>query len=196
MSADDPADGGSPTPGPDAAGTDDASLSPGERAAFEDLPSTDIEVEAHVHYGMTGSFPLRMADLFFADDGVHVVEYGYVTPLFGIGMRTHKRDAGAMRRIYEVHGIDEVLLQGDSVTWLSYDAVEAVVVHDGGWVGRPKVDVRADGRSYAYRLHGDAAADGVVADLRAPADRHGFEVDRRAGVGFDPSESVRRFFRR
>ena len=135
-------------------------LDPEERAAFEDLPETEITVEAHVHYGMTGSFPLRMAELFFADDGLHVAEYGYVTPLFGLGMRTHKRDATAMRRVYEVHGIDEVLLQADSVVWLNYDAAD------------------------------------VAADLRGPADRHGFEVDLRPGVGFDARESVRRFFRR
>ena len=166
------------------------------RAEFEDLPNTDIEVEAHLHFGMTGSFPLRLAELFFADDGVHVVEYSYITPMFGLGTRKHAREAASMQRVYDYHGIDEVLVQGDSVTWLNYDTVERVVVHDGGWVGRPKVDIRAGGRSYAYRLHDDADADGVVADLRGTADRHDFDVDRHAGVGFDPRRSVRRFFRR
>ncbi|MFC6988989.1 hypothetical protein ACFQJD_10165 [Haloplanus sp. GCM10025708] len=33
-------------------------------AQFEDLPNTDIEVDLHVHFGMAGSFPLRLADLF------------------------------------------------------------------------------------------------------------------------------------
>lgn len=191
MSPDAPADGSA---APDGSG--DAELDPEERAAFEDLPETDIDVEAHVHYGMTGSFPLRMAELFFADDGLHIAEYGYVTPLFGLGMRTHKRDAAAMRRVYEVHGIDEVLLQADSVVWLNYDALDGVVVHDGGWVGRPKVTVRAREGTYAYRLHDDADAADVAAALRGPADRHGFGVTLRAGVGFDARESLRRFFRR
>ena len=163
---------------------------------FEDLPNTDIDVEAHVHFGMTGSFPLRLAELFFADDGLHVVEYSYITPMFGLGTRKHVREAEAMQRVYDYHGLDEVLVQGDSVTWLNYDAVERVVVHDGGWLGRPKVAVRTDGRSYAYRLHDDADAAEIVTNLRGPADRHGFDVDLRAGVGYDPRESVRRFFRR
>ena len=163
---------------------------------FEDLPNTDIDVEAHVHFGMTGSFPLRLAELFFADDGLHLVEYSYITPMFGLGTRKHAREAESMQRVYDYHGLDEVLVQGDSVTWLNYDTVEWVVVHDGGWIGRPKVDVRADDRSYAYRLHADADADEIVANLRGPADRHGFALDQRAGVGYDLRDSLRRFFRR
>ena len=165
------------------------------REEFEDLPNTDIEVEAHLHFGMTGSFPLRLAELFFADDGVHLVEYSYITPMFGLGTRKHAREAASMQRVYDYHGIDEVLVQGDSVTWLNYDAVDRVVVHDGGWVGRPRVDVRSAGQSYAYRLHDDADAETVVADLRGPADRHGFDLDRRSGVGFDPRDNLWRFLR-
>lgn len=166
------------------------------REEFEDLPNTDTDVEAHVHFGMTGSFPLRLAELFFAEDGLHIVEYSYITPMFGLGTRKHLREAASMQRVYDYHGLDEVLVQGDSVTWLNYDAVDRVVLHDGGWLGRPKVDVRADGRSYAYRLHDDADPDAMAADLRGPAERHGFDLDRRAGVGYDFRGSVRRFFRR
>lgn len=163
---------------------------------FADLPDTDIDVEAHVHFGMTGSFPLRLAELFFADDGLHVVEYSYITPMFGLGTRKHKREAESMQRVYEYHGLDEVLMQGDSIVWLNYDALDRVVVYDGGWLGRPKIDVRgADGRSWAYRLHDDADADETVAELRPCAEQREFAVERRAGVGYDPRASVRRFLR-
>lgn len=165
-------------------------------AEFEDLPTTDIDVEIHVHFGMTGAFPLRIADLFFATDGLHIVEYGYITLMFGLGAKKHRREAAGMRRIFDVHGIDEVLLQGDSVTWLNYGVLERVVVHDGGWLGRPRIGVyTADDRSYAYRLHGEVPLADLLDELRAAGGRHGFEVERRSGVGFSPRESLRRFSR-
>lgn len=161
---------------------------------FEDLPNTDIEVDLHVHYGMTGSFPLRMADLFFADDGLYVVEYSYLTPLFGLATRKHRREASAMQRIYEVHGLDEVLLQGDTTVWHNYANVESVVVHAGGAVGRPKITVYPrEGGSHAYRLHDDLDPDDLAEDLQAVASEYGFEFERREGVGFSPAENVRRF---
>jgi hypothetical protein len=172
--------------GPTDAGADDE---------FEDLPETDIQVEAHVHFGMTGSFPLRIAELFFADDGVHVVEYAYITPMFGLGLGKHRREAGSMQQVYEFHGLDEVLLQGDAVTWLNYETVERVLVHDGGVLARPRIAVSTvDGASYAYRLHDDVDPESLVADLEPSASRHGFEVELESGVGYDPLESFRRFF--
>ncbi|PSP86575.1 hypothetical protein BRC83_00235 [Halobacteriales archaeon QS_1_68_17] len=95
--------------------------------AFDDLPTTGIEVERHVHYGMTGSFPLRMAEMFFADDGLYIAEYSYITPMFGLATRKHRREAASMERVFEIHGIDEVLLQADSVVWHSYDNLGEVV---------------------------------------------------------------------
>ena len=163
-------------------------------AAFDDLPSTDIEVLAHVHFGMAGSFPLRLAEVFFASDGLHVVEYGYITPLFGLGMKKHRREAEAMAAVYAYHGIDEVLLQGDSVTWLDYGTVERVVLHDGGRFGRAKLTIYADEHSYAYRLHGEREPAALAADIEACADRFGFAVELTAGVGFSPRENLRRFF--
>lgn len=164
--------------------------------AFDDLPSTDIEVEAHVHFGMTGSFPLRIAELFFASDGLHIVEYAYITPLFGLGTRKHKREAKTMRSIYDVHGLDEVLLHGDSVIWLNYDTLDRIAVHDGGWVGRPKITISTDGPTYAYRLHGEPDTESLVADIDNSAERHGFSVELVSGVGFAPSENIRQFFSR
>jgi hypothetical protein len=160
---------------------------------FEDLPSTDIEVHSHVHFGMAGSFPLRLAELFFADDGLHIAEYAYITPLFGLGTRKHRRESRGMQAIYDHHGLDEVLLQADSVTWLAYDTVERVRVHDGGRFGRPKLTVVADDDSYAYRIHDEGSADELAADIEACADDHDFTVETVSGVGFSPAENIRRF---
>ena len=165
--------------------------------AVERLPSTDIAVEAHVHFGMTGTFPLRLADLFFTDDGAYVAEYGYVTPMFGLGTKKHRRDAKGMGRIYAVHGIDEVLLQANTVDWVGTDHLDRVVVHGGGRLGRPKIAVYlADGDSFAYRLHDDDPddpGDGFDA-VEAWAERNDVAFERRPGVGFSPTESLRRFF--
>ncbi|MFC7154443.1 hypothetical protein ACFQPA_03115 [Halomarina halobia] len=162
---------------------------------FEDLPTSDIEVECHVHFGMTGSFPLRLAEVFFANDGLHVAEYGYLTPLFGLGMRKHRREAGAMERIYEVHGIDEVLLQADAVHWYGYGALDRVVLHDGGQLGRPRLAVHpATGASHAYRLHEVDDFDALCEAVATCGDRHGVAVERGRGLGFSPRESVERFF--
>jgi hypothetical protein len=162
-------------------------------AAFEGLPNTDIEVHHHIHYGMAGSFPLRLVDVFFADDGLHIAEYAYITPLFGLGTRKHRRESRGMQTIYEHHGLDEVLLQADSVTWLAYDAVERVRVHDGGRLGRPKLTVSTDEDSYACRIHSDENPEELAADIEACADRHGFRVETISGVGFSPIENARRF---
>lgn len=163
----------------------------------DDLPSTDVEVEVHVHFGMTGSFPLRLADLFFADDGLYVAEYSYITPMFGLATKKHRRDARGMARIYEVHGLDEVLLQADAVFWHSYDALDRVELHDGGWLGRPKIAVYpVSGPSRAYRFHDDVLFEELVADLEACGRRRGFDVDHHRGLGFAPRESVARFFGR
>jgi hypothetical protein len=164
-----------------------------DETEFEDLPNTDIEVALHVHFGMTGSFPLRLADLFFADDGLHIAEYGYITPLFGLGTRKHRREASGMQTIYDYHGLDEVLLQADSVTWLAYDTIERVVIHDGGYLGRLKLTVYTDNRSYAYRLHDAESQKDLADDIETCADQHGFTTKTVSGVGLSPVESVRRF---
>ncbi len=165
-----------------------------DETAFEDLPNTDIEVAIHVHFGMAGSFPLRLAELFFADDGLHLAEYSYITPLFGLGTKKPGREAEAMQTIYDVHGLDEVLLQADSVTWLAYDTVKRVVIHDGGRLGRPKLTIYTDDQSYAYRLHDEHSRNELVADIEACADQFDFAVETVSGVGYSPVESIRRFF--
>ncbi len=168
-----------------------------EPSDFEDLPSTGIEVEYHVHYGMTGSFPLRMAEVFFADDGVYIAEYAYITPLFGLGFRKHRREAVGMERIYEIHGIDEVLLQADGVHWLNPKGIERVILYSGGWLGRPKVAIyTVDGLSYAYRLHEEVRFDELVGGISDWGDRYDVDVVDRYGLGFTPVESLWRFLNR
>jgi hypothetical protein len=167
-----------------------------ETDQFDHLPSTDIETELHVHFGMAGSFPLRLVDMFFADDGLHIAEYSYITPLFGLGFKKHTREAGAMKQVYEVHGIDEVLLQADTVHWLNYGAIDRILLHRGGFMGRPKLTVYpADrSRSHAIRLHEDDDPDALAASLRETGETYGFDVDVESGTGFDPVENVERFF--
>lgn len=162
---------------------------------FEELPTSEIEVDCHVHFGMTGSFPLRLAELFFANDGLHVAEYAYITPMFGLGMKKHRREADAMARIFDVHGIDEVLLQADTVHWYPYSSVERVVFHDGGPVARPRIAIHATtGQSHAYRLHAVDALDDLAADVRGAVAGRDVAVERGSGIGFSPRESLERFF--
>jgi hypothetical protein len=170
---------------------------PVDPETFEDLPETDIETEVHVHFGMAGSFPLRIADLFFATDGLHIVEYSYITPMFGLGSKKHRREANAMESVYDIHGLDEVLLQGDSVHWLRYDALDRIVLHDGGRFGRPKLTVYPDGedaRSHAIRLHEIDDIDDLAASLREVAADYRFEFVVESGWGFAPRENIQRFF--
>lgn len=164
---------------------------------FEHLPSTDVEVETHVHFGMAGSFPLRLAEVFFADDGgVYLAEYSYITPMFGLGLGQHKKEAEGMGRIYEVHGLDEVLLQADRVVWVNYDDVERVRLDRGGRFGRPKLTIylEADDRSFAYRLHEGTDPSDLATELEACAERHGFAFGVETGAGFKPRENIQRFF--
>ena len=169
-----------------------------DTAAFAELPNTDVEVEYHVHFGMTGSFPLKLAELFFADDGLYIAEYAYITPMFGLGTKKHHREARGMAAIYAIHGLDEVLLQADGVIWLSYENLDKIVLHDGASVGRPKIDVHPErGRGRAYRLHDeDITFAALGASLDACGTKHGFAVERRHGIGFSPRASLARFFDR
>lgn len=167
---------------------------PGE-PADESVPTTDVEVEAHVHYGMTGTFPLRVAELFFADDGLYVAEYAYITPFIGLASRKHRREAKAMAAMYEEYGLDAVLVQADNVVWHSYDNLDRVVLHEGGWIGRPKVAVYpAEGPSHAYRIHDKPNWAEAKADIERLPERHGVTVEHSGGLGFTPRESLRRFF--
>ncbi|MFB6300285.1 MAG: hypothetical protein ABEH65_08510 [Halobacteriales archaeon] len=164
---------------------------------FDQFPSTEIEVESHVHFGMTGSFPLRMAEIFFADDGLHVAEYAYITPMFGLGAKRHKREAASMQAIYDIHGLDEVLLRSDSVYWFSYDAIDRIVLYTGSWLGRPKLGIYPKNEaSHAYRLHDDVEFEALADELRETASKHDLTCEVKYELGFTPIESIRRFYNR
>lgn len=157
---------------------------------------SDIEVGIHAHFGMKGSFPLRIAELFFADDGVHIAEYGMVTPMFGLGMNKHHREAGAMAEIFEQYGIDEVLARADAVTWLAYDAIDEVIVSDGGRLGNPRLGIYTKREeAKAYRVHDEKFdSKGFVDALTSYGSDHDLDVSHESGLGYRPVESLRRFF--
>lgn len=160
-----------------------------------DLPATDVEVATHVHFCAAGSFPLRLAELFFADDGLYIVEYSYITPLFGLGTGQPKRDARTMRAVYDRDGLDGVILSGDRVLWLNYGMIERIVLHSGGRLAHPKLTVRAkDGHSYAYRVHDEERRfEGLAADLDARAREFGYDFEAREGLGLTVRENLIRF---
>lgn len=163
----------------------------------EDLPSTDIAVEAHVHFAMTGSFPMRIAELFFTESGLYIAEYSYITPLFGLGTRKHRKDASAMQALFERFGIDAVLLHADRMIWLAYDNIDQVIVYSGGKYGRPKVSVfEASGASYAYRLVGERDFNALTEGISKAGQTHGVNVVVENALGFNPRRNIRRFFDR
>lgn len=161
----------------------------------EDVPSTGIEVEAHLHFGMTGSFPLRLGDLFFTPDGLYVAEYGYVTPFIGLTAGKHRRESTALASLYDRFGIDAVLVEADAFVWHDYDNVDRVVAHSGGWFGRPKLTVYPDvGPTHGYRFHDRPAFEEGITEVETIARRYGFGFERVDGLGFSPRESLERFF--
>jgi hypothetical protein len=151
-------------------------------------------VYVHVHLAVTGAFPLRVADVLFADDAVIVPEYEYLTPLFGI-LRGRTAEAGAAaRRRYREDGLRGLLAAAERTHRIRYEDVTRVRVYHGGRVGRPKiaVDVR-EGPPYAYRIHTPTDVDALAAALDAHGERRGFAVSVSSGLGFAPGQSLRRF---
>ncbi|MFC5368903.1 hypothetical protein [Salinirubrum litoreum] len=151
-------------------------------------------VHVHVHFTMTGAFPLRMADLLFTDDALVVPEYGHLTPLFGIARgRTHDVAERAVDR-YRADGVEGLVAEADRTHRIPYADLRRVRLYDGRAVARPKVAVdTATGPPYAYRIHAPVEMAALTNALRSLGERRGFAVDRSAGVGFDPAASVRRF---
>lgn len=99
-----------------------------------------------------------------------------------------------MRDIVDRNGLDAALIVADRVVWHAYDDIERVAVHEGGWLGRPKVAVYpATGPSHAYRFHDRPAFEEGRAGLKGVSARHGLRVEEQSGLGFTPRESLVRF---
>ncbi|MEF8773243.1 MAG: hypothetical protein V5A37_00810 [Halobacteriales archaeon] len=148
----------------------------------------------HVHFGATGTVPLRLAELFFTDEGLWIVEYGTFTPLFGLASGGPSRAADRMARTFAEDGFRAVRERGDRVVHLAYEDVERVVCHDGGRLARERVAVHvAEGPPYAYRVHADVDLEALAAGLAAFGPTAALPVAVRSGVGFAPRSSLRRF---
>jgi hypothetical protein len=150
-------------------------------------------VHVHVHRAVTGAFPLRVADVLFTDDEVVIPEYEYLTPLFGIA-RSGVDTAGerARERFYDA-GLPGLVDTAECVHRLPYDDVESIRVYHSR-VARPKLAVlTGSGPPHAYRVHAPVDVDSLTDALASLGDRRGFAVEQRAGIGYSPVASLRRF---
>ncbi|WP_439027442.1 hypothetical protein [Haloarchaeobius sp. DT45] len=151
-------------------------------------------VHVHVHHCMTGTTPLRIADVLFTDENLEIGEYATVTPMFGLVTGGHRKRAAEMAQLCAQKGPVAVLDESERRVSLPYDAVEVVRLYDGGRFGRPKLAIdTGEGPPYGYRIHAPvevAALRDVLTDLGA---EKGFRVEVVEGVGFSPKESLRRF---
>jgi hypothetical protein len=160
----------------------------------DDEESDQPTVGVHVHFAMTGTVPLRLADLFFTDEALLVVEYGLFTPLFGLATGGPRRAAARMARVYTADGVAAVRDHGDRTVALAYDDVERVLLHDGGRLANERVAVQvAEGPPYAYRVHAPVDLEALADGLSAFGPTADVPVEVRSGLGFSPVESLRRF---
>lgn len=151
-------------------------------------------VHVHVHLAMTGTFPLRVADLFFTDGGVLVPEYEYLTPLFGIVGRQVPEVSTQARKCYRQHGVGGLIEEAERVHRIPYEEVDCVRFYDESGAGRPKLAVDVvSGPPYAYRIHAPVDDDALAGALRSLGERRGFEVRTASTLGFSPLNSLRRF---
>ncbi|MDG5776007.1 hypothetical protein VB773_14510 [Haloarculaceae archaeon H-GB2-1] len=154
----------------------------------------DPAVHVHVHFVMTGAFPLRLVDLCFTDDAVVAPEYALLTPLFGLARGQAPDEAAHAVERYRDGGLAALEALANRVQREPYSDVEAVVLFDGGPVARPKLSIRlTEGPPLAYRLHAPVDLDELTAALRSLGKRRDFTVERRSGIGIRPLTNVRRF---
>lgn len=158
----------------------------------QSVPDDPGAVHVHVHMAMTGSFPLRVADLLFADRAVVVPEYEYLTPLSLVGGGAGSAGETARER-YREDGVDGLVAMAERTHTLPYDEVDTVRVFDGRFA-RPKVAVEvASGPPYAYRIHAPVEVGPLAEALRSLGGRRGFDVEHHATSGLRPRASLRRF---
>ena len=151
-------------------------------------------VHVHVHLAVAGTFPLRVADVLFADQAVLAVEYELLTPLFGVARGGVPRAGERAREVYRREGPAGLLAAADRVHRLPYPGLDGVRVYDGSAIGRPKIALDAsEGAPYAYRVHAPVDVPALTVALEDLGARRGFQVSSLSRVGFRPLASLRRF---
>jgi len=173
-------------------GSPDDSDPTASRPERDDRPRCGA-VHVHVHLAVTGSFPLRVADLLFTDDGVVIPEYEYLTPLFGIARSGVDAAGDRARERFTEAGTTGLVEMAERVHRLRYDEIASVDLYHSR-VGRPKLAVVTEpGPPYAYRVHAPVDVDALEDALASLGERRGFPVERHAQIGYSPVESLRRF---
>jgi hypothetical protein len=156
---------------------------------------TDDEgVHVHVHLAMTGTFPLRIADLLFTDSRLLIPEYEFLTPMFGLAFGRLGRAGEIARNRYREDGTAGLVAAAERTHRIRYEGIDRIRVYDDSGLGRPKVAVDVtDGPPYAYRVHAPLEVDRLTEALRALGERRGFGVTSSPTLGFSPVNSLRRF---
>lgn len=143
------------------------------------------EVHVHLHFTMTGRYPLRLVDLLFCPDRVLCVEYDYVTPIDLLIGRVSRR-AEAFAATVTGEGVAAGLETAERVREVTYADLETISLHDGGALGREKVAIRQSaGSNLAVRVHGSVDLDAVADALEGVLAGHAVTVEREHGLGLD-----------
>lgn len=155
---------------------------------------TDQPGTVHVHLAMTGTFPLRVADLVFTDDALVIPEYEYLTPLLGIARGKASEVGKRARERYREEGIAGLVDAAERTHRVPYEDVECVRIYDNSGVGRPKIAVDvSSGPPYAYRIHAPVEVDKLSEALRSLGQHREFDIETSSALGFRPTSSLRRF---
>ncbi len=163
-------------------------------SAVTDESTRTDSVEVHVHLVMTGTFPLRVADLLFTTTELLIPEYEYITPLFGILRSSVDNASKQAKKRYRDGGVVALLELAEETHRFSYEAVKCIRVYQSG-IARPKVAVVVDDApTYAYRIHAPVDLDSLTDALQSLGRRRNFSVERHDRIGFSPVNSLRRFF--
>lgn len=141
------------------------------------------ELRVHLHYTMRGSYPLRLVDVLFCTERAYFVEYDYLTPVDLVFGSPDQRAAAFASEVVE-EGVPAAIETAEAVEKQSYDALDSVEIHSGGWVGRPKITARPrTGASTTVRVHGQFDAEPFTRALRSTVDGHDVTVRQQDGIG-------------
>lgn len=144
---------------------------------------TSPPVRVHLHYAMTGTYPLRLVDLLFLDDSVLLVEYDYLTG-FDLATAGADRRAASFAETLESEGLAAARAAAEREQRIDYDDLDRIVVYGGGAVAREKVVLdRTDAAPIRVRVHGDVDVDALCGALESTVASEDTAVARHAGVG-------------